>query len=851
MSLSKLLSTWRADPGVAGNISSARTIARRQPAFAAFPAELDSRVVENLRQSGIPSLYSHQAAAYQVIRSGSNLVIATGTASGKTLCYNLPVIDHLVKYPDSTALYIFPTKALAQDQLTSLRRFDERFASDPSPNISLKPAIYDGDTASHLRPAVRSQSRIVLTNPDMLHTGILPHHTSWASFFRNLSFIVIDEMHIYRGVFGSHTANVLRRVLRIARHYGAEPRIILTSATIANPVSLAEKLIEAPVTLIDQDGSARGSQVFWLYNPPIINPELGIRRGALQESIHLADDLFRYGIQTAIFTRSRRSVELLLTYLRDTITNGESAEFPTSSPEQAIRGYRSGYLPHQRREIELGLRTGRVRSVVATNALELGVDIGAMGAVIMAGYPGSIAATWQQAGRAGRTTESSLAILILTADPLDQYLSSHPEYFFERPVEQVLINPDNLLILLAHLRCAAFELPFTQSEGFGSVQAGQVKEFLDFLAASGEIHASGQKYFWVADQFPAASISLRTASTSNILLQVNQEEAVQTIGEIDQASALWMVHPQAVYLHEGQPYHVDELDLEQHIAHLSSFAGDYYTEPRQESQVQLVELQEKAEIHGGTKNFGEIQVTTQVIGYRKINWFTHEMLGTGLVDLPSNTLNTTGYWLALSNEALNRLRESGLWRNDPIDYGAAWPQQRRLARQRDGFRCQVCGIPEQSREHDVHHRQPFRTFTNPEQANQLPNLITLCPNCHHQAETIVKVRSGLGGLSYLLGHLAPLFLMCDSRDLGVHADPQSPLADGQPAIVIYDLVPAGIGLSKGIYEIHPDLLDSARERILSCPCGEGCPSCVGPGGELGMGGKPVTLAILDELTHPS
>jgi DEAD/DEAH box helicase domain-containing protein len=847
MSLENLLRTWRAQPGLLGNLSAGREIPQRIALVEPYPAEIAPVLRSALQNRGIQEIYTHQAASYRALLSGQNVVIATGTASGKTLCYNLAVLDHLIAHPQASALYIFPTKALAQDQHAGLVALDERIGSVAGHEASFKPAIYDGDTPSQVRASIRKNSRLLLTNPDMLHTGILPHHTTWAEFFHNLRYIVLDEVHIYRGVFGSHAANVLRRLMRIASHYGAEPQFILTSATIANPVDLAQKLIEKPVTLINQDGSARGLQYFWIYNPPVVNAELGLRRSATQESVRLAADLFEYDVQTAIFTRTRRSVELLLMYMRESISAPATPGARTPSSQQAIRGYRSGYLPRQRREIEEGLRSGQVRTVVATNALELGVDIGGMGAVIMAGYPGSIAATWQQAGRAGRKTESSLAILVLTADPLDQYLATHPEYFFEKSVEQVLINPDNALILLAHLRCAAFELPFSAGENFGSLPHTLVAEYLDFLYSTGELHHSGDRYFWIADQYPAGNISLRTASMSNILLQVVVGGQIQTIGQVDQSSALWISHPQAIYIHEGQSYHVDALDLEQKVARLSEFRGDFYTEPRTESQVQLVELLQEQPVQGGVIRFGAIQVTSQVIGYKKIHWATHEVLGTGTLDLPSTTLQTTGYWLTLSDDTVSRLRQNGAWRNDPNDYGPNWLRQRALARQRDGYCCQVCGSPEEGREHDVHHRQPFRTYTSWEQANQLHNLVTLCQPCHRRVETVVRVRSGLGGLSHLLGHLAPLFLMCDTRDLGVQADPQSPLSDGLPAVVLYDLIPDGIGLSKGIFEMHAGLLTSALDRITACPCQDGCPSCVGPGGELGTGGKAETEAILEIL----
>jgi DEAD/DEAH box helicase domain-containing protein len=527
-----------------------------------------------------------------------------------------------------------------------------------------------------------------------------------------------------------------------------------------------------------------------------------------------------------------------------------------------IRGYRSGYLPHERREIERGLRDGQVRAVIATTALELGIDIGGMGAAVLAGYPGTIAGTWQQAGRAGRQTTpavqngetgpaeesaASLATLIASASPLDQFLARHPDYFFERSPEQALINPDNLLILLAHLRCAVFELPFMAGEGFGRVPGSRVAEFLEFLEQSGVLHRSGDKYFWMADRYPAENVSLRSASPDEVLLQVEEDGELRTVGQVDQASAHWMVHPGAVYLHEARAYLVEELDLEQRLARLRAVELDYYTQPSTETGVQLLERLGEAEARGAVKAYGEVCITRQVIGFRKIRWFTHEHLGAGEVSLPPTELVTTGYWVALTEATVGRLRDQGAWTNAPNDYGPNWPAQREQARARDGYRCQQCGLPEQGRTHDVHHVVPFRAFTSYQQANQLGNLVTLCPRCHRRAEVIVRVQSGLAGLAFGLGHLAPLFLMCDARDVGVHSDPQSPLADGQPAVIIYDQVPAGIGFSERLFEIHDTLMAHAFDLVSACECQDGCPSCVGPAGEGGQGGKRETLAILELL----
>ncbi len=835
-SIIALLSSWRAEPDIASNVVAWRTTPRRPASLVAFPNHLHPALVDSLKGRGIDALYTHQAESWEYLQSGENLIVVTGTASGKTLCYALPVLDRLLRDEDSRALFLFPTKALAQDQVASLKAQFSGLTSEKWSNHATKIPIatYDGDTPSDMRPTIRANARIVVSNPDMLHAGILPHHTLWAEFFRHLQFVVLDEMHAYRGVFGSHVANVLRRLKRIARFYGSAPVFILTSATIANPTELAERLIEERVALIADDGSSKGEKHFLMYNPPVVNHALGIRRSTLLESTRLAQSLLANDIQTIIFTRARRTVELMLKYLSNT----------PSALERQIRGYRAGYLPNERRDIEHGLRDGAVRAVVATNALELGIDIGGMGAAVLVGYPGTIAATWQQAGRAGRSDEPSLAVLVTSADPLDQFLAHHPNYLFERSPEQALIDPDNLLILLQHLRCAAFELPFHAGESFGRVEGSRVAEFLRVLQVGGILHRSGEKFFWMADQYPADGASLRSASAETVVLEAEGS----TVGEVDLASANWMVHPGAIYLHEARCYAVDDLDLLQNIAHLRAVDVDYYTEPRRETTVRLLDRLSEVGVEGGTKSHGEIAVTTQVVGYRKVRWLTHENLGEGIVSLPPTELHTTAYWLALNEVTVETLRSRGLWSNDRNDYGPNWIVQRDRARERDHFQCQNCGTPENGRAHPVHHKIPFRAFTSYEQANSLENLATLCPICHQRAEEAVRLRSGLAGLAYTLGHLAPLFLMCDRTDIGVHSDPRAPLSDGRPAVIIYDQIPAGIGFSQKLFEIHDELVARAHDLVTACECLDGCPSCVGPGGENGFGGKRESLALLKAIT---
>lgn len=832
---SHLLDIWKREPTVASNVVDWHIEHERSARFSAFPGDLSPLLRRYLENTlGITRLYSHQAAAWQAAQAGENVVVVTGTASGKTLCYTLPVLDRVLRDSSARALFLFPTKALTQDQYEGLKAAARSTAElgDPVPV-----SVYDGDTPTENRPSIRTKARLVLSNPDMLHTGILPHHTRWSEFFRGLRYVIIDEVHVYRGVFGSHIANLIRRLKRIAAFYGAFPQFILTSATIANPGQLAERMIELPVTVIDEDGSPRGKRHFLLYNPPVINPDLGLRASSMHESIRLASDLLEMNVQTLLFCRARRTVEMMLKYLQQ--NRGDDSN--------ALRGYRSGYLPGERREIERDLRQGTARAVVATNALELGIDIGGMDAVILVGYPGTIASTRQQAGRAGRKQGASLAVLVASSNPLDQYLMQHPEFVFERSPEQALINPDNLLILLQHLRCAAFELPIRKGERFGGLSPDLMSSILDLLVQAGDIHVSVDKYFWMTDRYPAEGVSLRSSSPNTVVLQLHNGAGTRVIGEVDYESALWMVHPRAIYLHSGQIYEVETLDLENNTARLKEAEVDYYTETRKQIDIEKLSVIRQSEVPGGARNYGEVMVTTQVTGFRRIRWYTNENLGEEDLELPATQLRTTGYWLSLDPWMIDQLRDAGLWNNDPNQHGSEWTRIRKLVLQRDGYACQACGTPERDQPLHVHHKVPLRAYTSVEQANQLGNLVTLCPNCHRQAEMSVKIRSGLSGLSYVLLNLAPLFLMCDVSDLGAQSDPLSSLADKRPAVVLYDMVPDGIGLSEALYDMHADLMQRAYELVTHCSCPNGCPSCVGPAGINGIGGKEETTALLAAL----
>jgi DEAD/DEAH box helicase domain-containing protein len=822
------------------NITKWVTVASINAELSSFPENLNKVLQNALMDYGITQLYSHQNEAFKLISEGKNLIISTGTASGKTYCYNLSVLNAIIEDADTTALYLFPTKALTSDQLKKIQELNAKLRFDTGKYSLLSPiipAIYDGDTSVNERNHVRNRANIILTNPDMLHVGILPHHTIWERIFRKLKFVIIDEIHIYRGVFGSHLANVIRRLKRITQFYGANPQFIMTSATIANAKDFAEKLIEESVSLIDKDGSAYGKRNTILYNPPIINQDLGLRNGIISESVKIAGDILANHIQTIFFARSRKTVEITLKNLRSQYE--QNAEM--------MHGYRSGYLAKERRQIENGLRDGSIRAVVSTNALELGIDMGSMEAIVMMGYPGTIAAFRQQSGRAGRMKSDSIAFLIASSTPLDQFIIKHPEYLLEGSPENALINPNNPLILLAHLKCALFELPLMEGDHFGSLAWEEIKPYLQFLVTSEEAYMRSSRYLWMKDAYPANQISLRSASAQPILLVSNNNEINKTIGEVDRESANWMVHPGAIYLHEGISYLVNKLNFMDHVAELSLTDVDYITEPKNEIDIQKINELKFEKKQNSQKCLGEILVTSKVTGFQKLRWISREVLGNETLELPPTELRTVAYWLTLSPVLVNELREKNLWKNDQNIYGSDWNDIRPLVRKRDHYHCQICGIEESGHEHHVHHKIPFRAFSDVKQANQLDNLITLCPNCHHRTEQSVRIRSGLSGLCYVISHLAPLILMCDEKDLGSFNDPQAKFADMQPSVIIYDQFPGGIGLSESLFKHDDKLIRNAIELIKQCACTDGCPSCVGPAGENGVGGKEPTLAILELL----
>jgi len=833
----------------------------RQARTTRWPKGLDPRLVTTIRAQGIDQPYVHQAQAIEAALTGKHVVLSTSTASGKTLAYNAPVLNTLLNDPEACALYIFPTKALAHDQiaeLTSIISGLKARASRLAAPINVR--AYDGDTPSAQRSTIRSEARLLVTNPDMLHVGILPHHTRWMRFFSNLRFVVLDEIHTYRGVFGGHVANVLRRMQRICRFYGADPRFICASATIANPRELTERLVEAPVSLVDDDGAPQGEKHVVLYNPPLVDRQLGIRRSATLVAKDVAAQFLTAEVQTIVFARARLTTEVLLGYLRDAVT----AE---GGDPHAIEGYRGGYLPSERRAIEHGLRDGTVRGVVATNALELGIDIGQLSACVMTGYPGTMASAWQQAGRAGRRAGLSSAVLVASALPLDQYLITHPDFFFGQPVEHALLDPNNLAVLTNHLACAAFELPFEPGESFGTFD--EVEAVLDALADEDLLHRYNGHYAWIGEGYPAAQLSLRTSSPDNVVIQKvagDGDGAPEVIGEMDRPSAPALVHEGAVYLHAGETYVVESLDWEEGIAHVQPAALDYYTRASATTEVDVLEVLRSTGDEGAAQStsrsgrrspashaYGELMITTRATGYRRIKRYTHEVLSWAPIDLPEQRMETIGYWLALSEELTEDLQRAGVLK-PRIDYGPNWTTQRDAARARDHHRCRRCGAPERDgRRHDVHHLTPFRAFGYVpgrndlyKLANKLDNLITLCPSCHRQAERARGARGALGGLAYLLRSLAPLHLMCAPGDLGSAVQARGS-ETGLPTVTLYDTAPGGAGLSPQIYEIHDELLEAALARVRECACTDGCPACVGPVGDLEPGAKALTERLLEAI----
>lgn len=769
MNLPQVLESLKTDPKLKDSIVHWETLPARPARYQDFPENIDQRLIDALSQRGIKSLYTHQAQALEKIEAGKNIVVVTPTASGKTLCYNIPVLNRILKEPETRALYLFPTKALSADQVDELHNLVTEI------EVDIKTYTFDGDTPQDARRAIRSAGHIVVTNPDMLHAGILPHHTKWVKLFENLKYIVIDEIHQYRGIFGSHLANLIRRLRRLCRFYDTDPQFICCSATIANPAELASRLIDAPVEKIDNNGAPSGEKHFILYNPPVINAELGIRRSAVNECERLASRFIGEGIQTIIFGRYRMQVEILLRYLRDRFKNASGRKI-------RIEGYRGGYLPNERRAIEKGVRSGEITGIVSTNALELGIDIGSLDVSIMCGYPGSIASVWQQAGRAGRKSGVSVAILVATSSPLAQFLMAHPGYFFKRSPEEGIIDPDNLIIRSSHIKCAAFELPVWKGEKIGPEPADDI---LDYFEEKRIVKRSGDKYYWSSDIYPANEVSLRSASPENFVI-LDRSDNDRVIGEIDYFSAPEFLHPEAIYIHGAKTYQVMKLDWDGRRAYVDPVGVDYYTDAEEKTELKVIEIDGEKELTHPTDNedenkeadfadvdllpvigHGDVALTRVVVLFKKIKFHTHENVGSGPVSLPEQEMHTTSFWY------------------------------------------------------------------------RFPSDLAIAGNL-----TESDLGGGLRGVANLLQKIAPLWLMCDPRDIRALARVRDSFS-GCPTIYIYDNVPGGVGFALKLFGMVPDIFSACREHLTGCMCTDGCPSCAGPPGELTNRGKQATLTILD------
>ena len=755
MNVTQLADQLRQDRSFMENVTRWEVLPARPAKTAPFPENMDPRIREVLGKKGIHALYTHQAQSLAATARGEDVTVVTPTASGKTMCYNLPVISAILKNPDARALYLFPTKALSADQVSELYEMIEQMGVD------IKTYTYDGDTPAAARKAVRQAGHIVVTNPDMLHSGILPHHTKWVKLFENLQYIVIDEIHTYRGVFGSNLANVLRRLMRLCAFYGSHPQYILCSATIANPRELAQTLIGRPVTLVDENGAPMGEKHFVFYNPPVVNRQLGIRKGAIPVTRAISGLLLKNGIQAITFARSRLTVEVLTRYLKDMVRD------PLGNAGR-VRGYRGGYLPSERREIERGLRAGRVDAVVSTNALELGIDIGALAACVLCGYPGTIASAWQQAGRAGRRQSASIVFFIASSSAIDQYIVTHPDYFLKKSPENALLNPDNLYILMSHFKCAAFELPFEDGDGFGN--APGTEGILDYLDEENILHHVEGRYHWSSEDFPASQISLRSAGDENFLIvDITDPARHRVVGEMDRFSAPMLLHENAIYMHEGRQFQVEKLDFDACKAFIRAVDVGYYTDADLNINLSWLAIEKDEQDARGTSTaLGEIKVTALVTMFKKIKFDTHENLGFGHVRLPETDMHTTAMWWMLPDRLIQEI--------------------------------------------------PGDTLKN-----------------------------GMMGVANLMRIVCPLYLMCSPQDIAVVYQVKSPIT-GEPTLILYDNCPGGIGLSQKAYSMRELLMEKALQVVNDCGCEYGCPSCVGPAGEVGTDGKRTAIRILKELT---
>lgn len=736
------------------------TIPGREGAYAELPADLPASLAEALRSRGIERLYSHQAQAWAATRRGEHVVVVTPTASGKSLCYTLPVVTAAMER-GAKALYLFPTKALAQDQVAEL--LDLSRAGD----LGLKAFTFDGDTPGDARQAIRLHGDIVVSNPDMLHQGILPHHTKWAQFFENLQYVVIDEVHTYRGVFGSHVTNVLRRLKRICAFYGSNPQFILCSATIGNPQQHAEALIEHGVTAITESGAPTGDKHVLLWNPPVVNPDLGLRASARSQSNRIARLAIKAGLKTLVFAQTRLMVEVLTKYLKDVFDHD-----PRKPPR--IRAYRGGYLPTERREVERSMRAGNIDGIVSTSALELGVDIGALDVVVLNGYPGSVAGTWQRFGRAGRRQQPSLGVLVANSQPLDQYVVRHPEFFIDATPEHARIAPDQPLILFDHIRCAAFELPFVSDERFGPIEP---ELYLEALAETDVVHREGDRWEWIADSYPANAVSLRSVADGNFVVVDRTDGRQQIIAEVDYSAAALTLYEGAIHMVQSTPYQVERLDWEGRKAYVTRTFVDYYTDSIDYTKLKVLAEFDRAPAGDGDARHGEVHVVRRVAGYKKIRYYTHENIGYGPVNLPDQELHTTAAWWQIPQPQL-----------------LAWFASRQDAL--DGFLGAGYAL------HVV------ATLAVMADARDLQKAI----GNGDGAWFATSDANGRGQVRGVEGQeLAPFELQ-----------------QFVPTIYLYDNFPGGVGLSEPLWTRQAELVQRAMELVERCDCRAGCPACVGP-----------------------
>jgi DEAD/DEAH box helicase domain-containing protein len=787
-----VVDAWRASGSVRRCFTAERAVKASEAAFAPIPEALHRSLHRALEKRGISQLYAHQVEAIDAALRGQHVVVATPTASGKSLCFHLPVLNALIGNRAATSLFIYPTKALSRDQEHNLRELMN------AAELRASASVYDGDTPADARRVARERCRVVLTNPDMLHAAILPNHARWASLFQGLRYVVLDELHTYRGVFGSHMAHVLARLRRVARFHGSDPIFISATATIGNPRAHAARLIDvAPseIQLVDQSGAPRSAREIYVYNPPVVNEELGIRASTLKQSVNLAADLVRAKVPTIVFGPSRNSVEIMLKYLRARVGDVAGSD--------AIMAYRGGYLPDRRRAIEAGLRSGAILCVVATNALELGIDIGDLAAVVCAGYPGSVAGTWQRFGRAGRRGDLSLAVLVCSSNALDQYLAREPQYLLDSNAEEARIDPSNVEVLIQHLKCAAFEAPFELSargtrpanpepargEHYLTLDALATRDALDYLAGHGLVHEAGGSYHWAGEAFPANNVSLRNIGWDNFVIIDLATE--QSIAELDFRATHTMLHEQAIYQHDAEQYQVERLDFDNHKAFVRKVTPDYFTTALTYRTVSVIEERTKHELGRARLGFGDVKVVEKVTGYKKIKFFTHENAGYGDVHLPEMQMHTTSFWLTVPEAVLVEL---------PYPRAAAI----------DGLR----GI-----------------------GAALELVATLAMMCDPRDLNQTLGDGGLPG--------APGTLSAPGRDF--HG---GRIGGFDPTVFLFDSHPGGVGLAERIFERAAELLAQARSLIETCPCKSGgCPACVGPAEEGSR--KRVSLQLLSalELRH--